>query len=349
MDCIAVFAGCGGATLGLCRAGFRHVLAIEMDPYAALSHMTNFPGVPVSLRNLYLWSFAEVCQEHGIGPGFDGLVWLSPPCQGFSSGGKKQGAADIRNRLLFVAADAAQYMPSAWIVVENVKGLTKGNALPIYEEFLHQLEEGQPMRRTVTTYEIRALDFGAAQDRNRVFIVAAPAGMSVQLGEIRPPSPKPQPRTFADATMNGWHDHDPDFPPLTDNELPIYADIPDGGNWQDSAFGRRYAQALGVRLGQRKAGFLLRMATDKPSHCCVASLPGETCSRCDFVHPTKLRYISIGEQKELMELPASFLLAGPIKERWRQAGNAVMPFMAELVGRRISAIALKNSTKPFDS
>ena len=48
MRCIEFFAGAGGAALGLAMAGFQSLLAVELNPYAALSFMANFPGVPVS-------------------------------------------------------------------------------------------------------------------------------------------------------------------------------------------------------------------------------------------------------------------------------------------------------------
>lgn len=324
MDAIDVFAGCGGASSGLRRAGFKHVLFVEDNPFAALSLQANFPGVPVALANLFLFAITTVFKWFGIPTTFNGLVWLSPPCQGVSSGGLKLGVLDTRNRLLFTAVDAAAYLPDAWIVIENVTGLEKGNAKEILDELLKRL---RALDRDVQVWRIAALEWEQVQDRNRLFIIVAPKGKKA------PTQPKPTQKTAPniDAYFDGFVDHDRDFFPLTDTELPIYHQI--RRNWQDGKYGRKYAKHLKIR-GKKKT-FLSRLEKSGQWPTQLASAPRGYRYRCDFIHWKELRHVSIGEGKHAMGLPSHWLLAGGIDKRYPQVGNAVMPFMASIVGSAI--------------
>lgn len=207
MQVIDGFAGCGSAARGLSNAGMDHVLAIEWDPWAILSLNANLPRVPVSSKNLFLYSFAEICREHGIRD-FRGMVWLSPPCQSFSMAGKKRPEEDPRSNLLFKANEAAELFPEAWIVVENVKGLTAKHSASFYDRLLNGLRA----KRKVATWILDAQSFGLAQTRQRLIVVAAPEGFP-----LLPEEPKGEnaiPKGFAQA-LSETQDVDPEFYPLS--------------------------------------------------------------------------------------------------------------------------------------
>ena len=116
MRAIDLFAGCGGASIGLHRAGVEVVAAYERDPDACASHRALAPGEVVEV------DLAQVLDL----PAVD-LWWASPPCQPFSSAGKRRGASDDRDgyphllRLLDRARKAGT--SPRWLVIENVAGL----------------------------------------------------------------------------------------------------------------------------------------------------------------------------------------------------------------------------------
>src|SRR5690606_2398585 len=109
-----LFAGAGGMSLGFEQAGFDVVAAVEYDPVHAATHAYNFPHAEVLCRDVSALDAATVLAAARSGfermypnrlwPGRIDAVIGGPPCQGFSTGGKRE-AADDRNQLLlsFVA------------------------------------------------------------------------------------------------------------------------------------------------------------------------------------------------------------------------------------------------------
>src|SRR5687768_5455345 len=79
-----LFAGCGGFTLGMCRAGFKCVAAIDSDPDAVKTLRQNLPEVSnVLCENLTSFPPESLAADFGVGA-VDVIVG-GPPCQGFSS------------------------------------------------------------------------------------------------------------------------------------------------------------------------------------------------------------------------------------------------------------------------
>jgi len=181
--CIELFAGAGGASLGLHRAGFQSVLAIEWDADACATHQAAELG-PVlegDVRDLD----AELAFDEA-----PHLLWASPPCQAFSSAGNRLGALDERNgwpwTLEILDRMEARGVRPTWVICENVPGLTYHRATcprdpdeePFncpgcyWERWIIPAFEGR--FPCVSTRTLDAADFGVPQRRKRVFLVAGP-------------------------------------------------------------------------------------------------------------------------------------------------------------------------------
>ena len=109
-----LFAGCGGASLSLRRAGWPHLACVERDPAAAATlAAAGLPALRADLRDVDWSAFA----------GRADLLWASPPCQPGSTAGKRKGAADDRDDwpLTWTAVDAVR---PTWFLAENVLGWT---------------------------------------------------------------------------------------------------------------------------------------------------------------------------------------------------------------------------------
>ncbi len=52
LTCIDLFCGCGGFSLGMERAGFTVLAAIDFDPEAISVFKTNFPMLPISCNRI---------------------------------------------------------------------------------------------------------------------------------------------------------------------------------------------------------------------------------------------------------------------------------------------------------
>jgi len=183
---ISTFAGCGGSSLGYHLAGFRELLAVEWDDNAVQTFRMNFPGVPVYHGDICKLTGAECMRlAGGIKPGeldvFDG----SPPCQGFSTAGKRK-FDDPRNSLFKEYARLIRELQPRVFVMENVTGMVKGVMKQAYLTIIAELRAcGYRARGEV----LNAMYYNVPQSRERVIII----GVRNDLG-IEPSHPKPQTR-----------------------------------------------------------------------------------------------------------------------------------------------------------
>lgn len=183
LTCIELFAGAGGASLGLHNAGFKSMLAAEWDPHACETHRQGLPGVPVfegDVREIDLSTIPEAPT----------LMWASPPCQPFSSAGNRKGSADERNGWpwttdLIDAMEKVGKKP-VWVICENVPGMVhhrggcpRDETTDIYKcsgcywerWIIPEFEKRYPH---VSHAKLNSADYGVAQRRDRIFLVAGP-------------------------------------------------------------------------------------------------------------------------------------------------------------------------------
>ena len=129
---IDLFAGCGGLSLGLYNAGWKGLFAIEKSPDAFLTLKHNL----IDKKKHFDWpSWLEqtnldidsVIKEHKaelqkMHRKVD-LVAGGPPCQGFSTAGRRK-EADVRNGLINSYLKFVKLVEPKIIFFENVKGFT---------------------------------------------------------------------------------------------------------------------------------------------------------------------------------------------------------------------------------
>jgi DNA (cytosine-5)-methyltransferase 1 len=159
MRAVDLFAGAGGASLGMHRAGLELVEAIEWDAVACETHRAALPGCPVVCGDVRKWTPPAV-----------EVWWASPPCQPDSTMGRRQGAADARDGwpLVFGALDRAPSAP-VWLIAEGVVGLRR--RVP---GILRQLER----RFRWAGWRVEdASDYGVPQRRRRAILAAGPRPM----------------------------------------------------------------------------------------------------------------------------------------------------------------------------
>jgi DNA (cytosine-5)-methyltransferase 1 len=191
---ISTFAGCGGSSLGYKLAGFRELLAVEWDNNAVETFRLNFPEVPVYHGDIAKLTVNECMRLSGVGVGeldvFDG----SPPCQGFSTAGKRK-FDDPRNSLFREYARLLRELQPRVFVMENVTGMIKGHMKQAYLTIIAELRAcGYRAKGEV----LNAMYYNVPQSRERVIII----GVRNDLG-IEPTHPKPQtkPMTVMEALI----------------------------------------------------------------------------------------------------------------------------------------------------
>lgn len=186
---IDMFCGAGGFSLGLSRAGFKIVAAIDNNPDAIHTYRLNHPDVPEEAviesdaRKVDLVKLRSLLGGRRLD-----LLAGGPPCQGFSmmgnrvphkfeNGNKKFGSAynfveDERNHLFEAMIDVARELCPCYIVIENVPGLgsAKVEEKP-YAEFIKERLEEIGYKAEIILLE--ASNFGVPQKRHRYFIFGA--------------------------------------------------------------------------------------------------------------------------------------------------------------------------------
>lgn len=169
------FAGYGGATYGLKRAGinFEVVGYSEFDKFASALYDANHKdknGNPI--KN---WGDITKIKPEEL-PDFD-LFTGGFPCQPFSSVGLQHGEKDRygRGTLLYDIIRICEYKKPKYILLENVKGLaTKKfeNTFNTLKQALKEIGYGD-LKYTI----LNTKDYGIPQNRERLWIFAQLGGL----------------------------------------------------------------------------------------------------------------------------------------------------------------------------
>lgn len=195
--CIELFAGCGGLALGLHRAGWKGLFAVERDPMAFETFAANLVNSDAPYRafdawpswmpktNLDLVAMLDdpAMRQHLAGlRGAIDLVAGGPPCQGFSVGGKRDGGDD-RNTLVYRMLEFVDIIQPRAVLIENVEGMARrfiarpgAGAMSVAEDVIAKLED----LGYIASYQlINSANFGVPQARKRVAIIGVKnAGVS---------------------------------------------------------------------------------------------------------------------------------------------------------------------------
>ena len=193
MRAIELFAGAGGAALGLEQAGIDHAALCEWDASACATLRAAGLGPVVEGDVRDLDAIAAVA-----GQSCD-LLWSSFPCQAWSTAGARKGAQDERNGWPWTV-DAIDRFKPRWFLGENVRGLTfhskSGCGDPqrcpgcyLERVILPDLRE----RFAFAGYWVLdAADYGVPQHRRRVILWAGPVELA------KPPATHRDPKAHAD-------------------------------------------------------------------------------------------------------------------------------------------------------
>jgi DNA (cytosine-5)-methyltransferase 1 len=156
----SLFSGIGGFDLGFRRAGIETVWQVEIDEYCRRVLARHFPDAR---------RFTDVREVGGQNlPSVD-ILSGGFPCQDISNAGKRAGIDGERSGLWSEYARIIRELRPRYVVVENVAALL-GRGM---ERVLGDLAA---CGYDAEWQSIRASDVGAPHRRERIWIVAYPAG-----------------------------------------------------------------------------------------------------------------------------------------------------------------------------
>lgn len=376
MNTIDLFSGCGGLTLGFAWAGFKSILASDIDENCQKTFATNFPQVPFLCGDLS--DFTKDDFDAIIAGQDVDVIIGGPPCQGFSLANKRRNkiSEDPRNKLFYQFVKTINWYNPKAFVMENVKGLLSmqhGDVIhTIVDAFTHAGREGYNVRFKV----LKSVEYGVPQLRERVIII----GIRNDL-DLMPEFPHTSvfvPVTVNDAISDlpqinaGEGEAIQQYPMAPQNDyqrfmrahssvvrnhiamkhtprlIERFKAIKQGQNlldvWEDHGAVKRGdpSKKSEIKFSQNN----LRLFGDKPAPTIAASF------QSNFVHPTLNRNFTAREGARLQSFPDDFIFEGMrTKMSWekglsqyQQIGNAVPPLMAYKIAEQLKkTLSLGNS------
>jgi len=177
-----LFAGIGGFTLGLERAGLETVAFCEIDPYAQKVLRKNWPEVPIydDVRTIT----ASRLAADGIGVD---VITGGFPCQDISTAGRQAGIEGERSGLWSECARLLGELRPRYAIFENVTNLLNGDGGDWFKRVLGDISA---IGYDAEWHCISASAIGAHHHRDRIWIIAYPnsdseSGRSLNAGEVQ--------------------------------------------------------------------------------------------------------------------------------------------------------------------
>lgn len=159
MRAVDLFSGCGGLSLGLKNAGFDIVAAYEYWKPALEIYRQNF------LHPIFEFDLSRTREAYKHIIGFQpDIIVGGPPCQDFSSAGKRNENGG-RGDLTISFAKIVSLVKPDWFLMENVDRIQKTEVFKIAKNILSDAGYG------LTQIVLDASLCGVPQKRKRMFLI----------------------------------------------------------------------------------------------------------------------------------------------------------------------------------
>ena len=368
MNVVDLFSGCGGLALGFKWAGFKTLLASDVDENCEKTYSYNFPDVPFIKDDLRHITTKQIKSQ--ISESVDVVVG-GPPCQGFSLANKNRNKVDDdpRNELFYEFVRVVTDLQPKAFVMENVRGLLSMQngkvILLMKKEF-----ENAGLGYNVDYKILLASDYGVPQNRQRVIMI----GIRKDLEKL-----PVFPEKSYEKPIHVWEAIS-DLPQIKacEGEVKMTYETQSNNTYQEfmrqssksvyNHVAMRHTQRLIDRFQVIKAGQSLahvpteysavkrgkptekskivfsqnnqRLHADKPAPTIAASF------QSNFIHPYLHRNFTAREGARLQSFPDDFIFQGMrTKMSWekglsqyQQIGNAVPPLLGYAIGNALKGL-----------
>lgn len=364
---ISFFSGAMGMDLGLEKAGFQTLFASEIDNACRKTIIKNKPEMAL-VGDMREFSPETVREIAGLREKEDiDLVVGGPPCQAFSTAGKRKAFEDERGNVFLSFIDMIIALAPKYAVIENVRGLLSAplkhrphnmrgekNKRLTADELpggaLNEITSRLQKAGYAVTFNLyNAANFGTPQKRERVVIICSRDGKKVPYLE---PTHSEDGNlglkkwvTFRQA-VKGLNKEDQEFIKFPEKRLKYYRLLKAGENWKSLPIElQKEAMGKSFYSGGGKTGFLRRLAWNKPSPTLVThpAMPAT-----DLSHPDENRPLSVEEYKRLQEFPNNWHIEGSILDKYKQIGNAVPVGLGYAIGKHLLKLMNDEEIRNFE-
>lgn len=379
-----LFSGCGGLTLGLSMAGNP-----ESGILTSAAAMDNWDVACKTLeKNLGVRAVCESVSGEAVRSllsdiGSVDVIVGGPPCQGFSTSGKR-ALDDPRNKLVLAFLEAVEVAKPKVFLMENVSGFKSFQSGTLFREVL---ERASLLGYTTKSAIVQASHHGVPQRRRRFILVGAIEGLDISLFDFGAENANSQSlpglevTTHFDISLNeqleSWNLWDAisdlpsieagtrgeDYDKQPQNDLQRYFRNKSSGLKDHIAMGHRpdfvkmmsYVpqgkSALDPEINSRipeeirpTKGFPNSYSRLRPNQ------PSPTITRnfttpssANCIHPFLNRALSIREGARLQTFPDWFDFLGSMDDKRLQIGNAVPPLLGKALGEQILKVLNSNT------
>lgn len=357
-----LFCGCGGMSLGLIDAGFKDVIAADFWDVAKKNYLSYHKLADTNFYQTNMFNEEERTElKEKLKEAHIDLLAGGPPCQGFSTLGKRE-EKDTRNTLVEAYLEMAISIKPKMLIMENVPAIQsmKHSSGKKYPEYAKELlsKNGYYAETVFITGE----QVGLAQTRKRLFLIAINKEYVDDIKnfseELRETLIRFQPANGCTTLRNAIGD----LPSLQSGEgsdemvvsgntiynhyvfvyekntLARIEAVPENGGLQDIPDEMLSNHLKKMKNGGYGSGGFVknlygRLSWDAPSGTVVAGIKKITCGR--FFHPVDNRLLTVREAARLQSFPDDYKFQGGLIDQYTVVGNAVPPKFSEYIGNVI--------------
>ena len=349
LNVISMFSGAMGLDNGIERAGLDIRLCVEIQHAMAETIRANKPDVPLIEDDVRNYSGMELKAIAGLKNDEEVfLVCGGPPCQAFSTAGKRLGFDDDRGNVFLKYIDLIGEIRPKYFLLENVRGLLSASYSPTAKgeessdtekpnkgsALLYALDKIRQIGYSATFTLYDTANYGVPQRRERVIILGSRDGYRIPL---IPPSHSKDGKnglkkwqTFRNAVAGL---KTCTAAPIPNKRLKYFKMLGPGEYWKNLPDAvQRDAMGKSYDLPGGKTGFYRRLAWDEPSPTLVTC---PTMPATDLMHPIEDRALSIEEYARIQMFPDRWQFKGSMADIYRQIGNAVPVGMGYAAARHL--------------
>jgi DNA (cytosine-5)-methyltransferase 1 len=376
---VSLFSGAMGLDIGLERTGrFRIVACVEKETAFCKTIRSNKEAgkldkkLVIFERDITNIAPEEILKATGLNVGEIDVLAGGPPCQSFSTAGKRGTTDDPRGTLLWQFLRFVEVLKPKFFLMENVRGLLSaalhhrpiakrpvkgGLQLQPDEEpgtviqlFAQDLEKIKDSPYHMDCFEVNAVNYGAPQLRERVFFIGNRYNVKVDFPDPThgtKETTKPlQPLLFSDESVSllPWKtlreaiaDIQEDNPVIMDfspRKKFYLSMVPEGSNWRSLPV-EIQKESMGKAWHAKggRSGWWRRLSYDLPCPTLVTMPNHASTALC---HPTEVRALTLREYARIQEFPDDWVVCGKTHEQYAQIGNAVPVRLGQVAGEVIA-------------